>query len=109
VGVSDSVVGVVVPLGDGLAPRPDAPQEAAAFLQQAPDEMIGHKNGEAPEAAPPRQVRILWTPEHRFVLDNRNALPGSGTFVNGLHVQEERSLSPGDEIEINGVRFRFEV
>jgi hypothetical protein len=120
VGVSESVLGVVIPLGEGLTPRPEAPQEAAAFLQTpatAPQQgetgnggngaagPTNHENSEAPT----RQVRILWTPEHRFVLDNTNALPGSGTLVNGLQVGNEHRLSPGDEIGINGVRFRFEV
>jgi hypothetical protein len=109
VGVSQDVLGIVVPLGEG-APYTDeenetpAEVEAAAFTDPSAD-----PDADGDDTTSTDQVRILVRPDGGFVLRPLERPEGMKTFLNDRLVHGEQALQTGDEIQIGTARFRFEA
>jgi len=107
VGVSPAVLGIVVPLGEGM---PDTDNgEASAEVEAAVFTDPANGGAAAGEAASGDQVRILVRPDGRFILRPLERGDGMKTFLNDRLVRGEQPLQTGDEIQIGAARFRFEA
>lgn len=111
--------GAPTPLALGLAPAPiAAPTGEPTLLSEtggrapipAGDTIVGREEGLGlslvGETTVSRRHAQLTRADHSVVLTDLGST--NGTFVNGIRLQGEATLKPGDHVQFGSVKFRFE-